>query len=102
MVGPSLAGRSQRHLLLSVGPLGFLLDFASHETDFLQQQRDLGWRELLALRTEDFEVQQPDLLVLELNDFEEACVFRLGAFQRLAQVGGAGIGRCNTLTLYSK
>src|SRR5258708_10365072 len=42
MVGPSLAGRRQRHLLLSFGPFGFLLDFTGHETDFLQPQRDLS------------------------------------------------------------
>jgi hypothetical protein len=79
-------------LLLSFGPFGFLLHLTGHETDFLEQERDLSRGELLALRTEDFEVQQPDLLVLELNDFEKASDFRRGVFQRLAQVGGAGIG----------
>ena len=93
MVGPSLAVPRQRHLLLSFGPLGFLLDLTRHETDFLKQQRDLGGGKLLALGTEDPEVQQPDMLILELNDFAKAGVFRLGLFQRLAQVGGAGIGR---------
>ncbi len=40
---------------------------------------------LLTLGTEHFEVQQPDVLVLELNDFEKALVFRFALeFQRLA------------------
>ena len=49
--------------------------------------RDLGGGKLLALRTEDPEVQKPDLFVFELDDALQAHDLRLQAFQGWTVLG---------------
>ena len=88
MVGAGLFGLGQRVVFLLLGEFGFLFNFASGQADLGQQQGNWRAGKFFALGTEQPEVQQLDLLVLELKDSLKAGDFRLQVLKKLACGGG--------------
>ena len=97
MPGPRLAALRQIRLFFGFGSVGLLLDLPGAHTDLLDEQRDLSGGKLLAFGTKQTEVQEPDLLVLDLDNLVEARILSLGQLESLAEVREGEIGRSHVI-----